>query len=55
MVIGLDGFVQMLLVVAMTFSSLGGLAVASILKYLDNIVKDYTGSVANILTALVSR
>ncbi len=51
----LDSFIQILLVVAMSFSSLGGLAVASILKYLDNIVKEYTGSVANILTAIVSR
>ena len=32
-----------------------GIVVASILKYLDNIVKEYTGSVANILTAVLSR
>ena len=51
----MSGIVQLLLVVAVAFSSLGGLAVASILKFLDNIVKEYTGSVANILTAVVSR
>jgi hypothetical protein len=41
--------------VALLFASLGGLVVASILKYLDNIVKEYTGSVANILTAVACR
>ena len=52
---GLNSTVFLIMVVAVTFSSLGGIAVASILKYLDNIVKEYTGSVANIITAVVSR
>jgi len=43
-----------ILVIAVLFASLGGIVVASILKYLDNIVKEYTGSVANILTAVIS-
>ena len=51
----MDNNVLIIMVVAVTFSSLGGIAVASILKYLDNIVKEYTGSVANIITAVVSR
>jgi len=51
---GLNQSVLMIMIVAVTFSSLGGIAVASILKYLDNIVKEYTGSVANIITAVVS-
>lgn len=41
-----------LFVVALLFGSLGGLVVASILKFLDNIVKEYTGSFANILTGV---
>ena len=53
--LGLSNQVLVLLVVAVFFTSIGGIAVASILKYLDNIVKEYTGSVANILTAVVSR
>ena len=32
--------------------SVGGIVVASILKFLDNIVKEYSGSVANVLTAI---
>ena len=44
-----------ILVIAILFASLGGIVVASILKYLDNVVKEYTGSVANILTAVISR
>ncbi len=47
--------VGLFLCVAILFASLGGIVVASILKYLDNIVKEYTGSVANILTAVASR
>jgi len=43
-----------LLAAALFTGSIGGLVVASILKYLDNIVKEYSGSVANIMTALVS-
>ncbi len=45
--------VALLLFVALIFSSIGGMAIASILKYLDNIVKEYTASVANIFTAVV--
>ena len=41
-----------LLAAALFTGSIGGLVVASILKYLDNIVKEYSGSVANIMTAL---
>jgi chromate transport protein ChrA len=33
--------------------SVGGIVVASILKLLDNIVKEYTGNTANILTAVM--
>jgi len=46
--------VLIILVIAVSFASLGGIVVAAILKYLDNIVKEYTSSVANILTAVVS-
>merc|ERR1712168_410817 len=49
-----DPNILFILVVAVLFASLGGIVVASILKYLDNIVKEYTGSVANILTAVIS-
>jgi len=49
-----DSTILMILVIAVLFASLGGIVVASILKYLDNIVKEYTGSVANILTAVLS-
>nr|ACO15724.1 ZK370.7 [Caligus clemensi] len=40
--------------VALTCTSVGGITVASILKYLDNIVKEYTGSFANVITAILS-
>ncbi len=39
---------------AMTIGSCGGLVVAAILKYLDNIVKEYSGNIANIITAVIS-
>merc|ERR1712018_290661 len=52
---GIEEKIMILLVVAVLFTSLGGIIVAAILKYLDNIVKEYTGSVANILTAVISR
>ena len=35
----MSGMLQMLLLVALLFGSLGGLVVAAILKLLDNIVK----------------
>ena len=41
------------MVLALVFSSMGGLVVASILKKLDNIVKEYTGATANMVTALL--
>ena len=47
-----DG-VLVLLVMALVFSSVGGLVVASILKRLDNIVKEYSGATANMVTALL--
>jgi len=53
-VLGLNEQILGLFVVAVLFTSTGGIVIASILKYLDNIVKEYTGSVANILTAVVS-
>ncbi len=51
----MDTSVKWLLFVAMLFSSMGGLAIALILKHLDNIAKEYTGSIANIVTAIASR
>lgn len=44
---------QIILVVAIMCGSIGGIVVASILKLLDNIVKEYAGSTANILTAVL--
>ncbi|XP_059091463.1 uncharacterized protein LOC131886999 isoform X2 [Tigriopus californicus] len=49
----MSGAVFSFFLVALLVSSIGGLVVASILKYLDNIVKEYSGSVANVLTAIV--
>ena len=34
-------------------TSLGGMAVANVLRRLDNVVKEYSASVANIATAVV--
>ena len=45
--------VKILLVAALAFSSVGGLVVANILKKLDNIVKEYSGATANMVTALL--
>ena len=45
--------VIVLLVMALVFSSIGGLLVTSILKKLDNIVKEYSGATANMVTALL--
>ena len=47
--------VMTILVVAIIFSSISGIMVAFILKHLDNIVKDYTVSVSNVVTAIVAR
>ena len=45
--------VIVLLVMALLFSSIGGLVVASILEKLDNIVKEYSSATANMVTALL--
>jgi len=45
--------VQILLVIALLFGSLGGLVVAAILKMLDNVVKEYSSATANIITAIL--
>ena len=42
-----------LVVFAVSFTSLGGMVVASILKMLDNVVKEYSSCIANTLTAIV--
>ena len=47
-----DG-VLVLLVMALVFSSVGGLVVAAILKRLGNIVKEYSVASANIVIALL--
>ena len=44
--------VLVLLCFAMIMGSYGGLIVATILKLLDNIVKEYLGNIANIITAI---
>lgn len=44
---------QLTLFIAIMCGSIGGIVVASILKLLDNIVKEYTGNTANILTAVL--
>ena len=50
---GLSPFLFALYAMSVTFDATGGLFVASILKFLDNVVKEYTGSLANLLTAVV--
>merc|ERR1712008_150798 len=45
--------VQVLLVVALVFGSIGGLVVAAILKRLDNVVKEYSSATANMFTAVL--
>ena len=47
-------FTRGLLTVAVLFGGVGGLITASILKYLDNVVKEYTGNCANILVAVIA-
>ena len=49
-----DTKVQVFVVLGLMFSSVGGLVVASILKKLDNVVKEYSSATANIFTALIS-
>ena len=46
--------VQLFLVLGLTFSSIGGLVVAAILKRLDNVVKEYSSATANMFTAVLS-
>jgi drug/metabolite transporter (DMT)-like permease len=50
---GVDTRVQGLLVVAILFGSVGGLVVATILKRLDNVVKEYSSATANMFTAIL--
>ena len=45
--------VQVLLVMALMFGSVGGLVVATILKRLDNVVKEYSSATANMFTAVL--
>jgi len=47
------GVVQLAVVGGMLSSSLGGMAVANVLRRLDNVVKEYSASVANIATAVL--
>ena len=47
------GLVQLSVVGGMLSSSLGGMAVANVLRRLDNVVKEYSASVANIATAIL--
>ena len=50
---GVSTRVQVLLVVALVFGSVGGLVVAAILKRLDNVVKEYSSATANMFTAVL--
>ena len=45
--------VQVSLVGCILSSSVGGMAVANILRRLDNVVKEYSASMANIATAVL--
>ena len=45
--------VYMMLCFSMVITSCGGIVIATILKFLDNIVKEYSGSMANVITAIV--
>lgn len=47
------GRVQVLFAVALLFASVGGIVVAAILKMLDNVVKEYSGAVANLGSAVL--
>merc|ERR1712106_834738 len=50
---GVSTRVQVLLVAALVFGSVGGLVVAAILKRLDNVVKEYSSATANMFTAVL--
>ena len=43
----------LLLLLALLSHSIGGMVVASILKHLDNVVKEYSYSLANIFCAII--
>ena len=45
--------VQVSVVLGLLFSSLGGLVVAAILKKLDNVVKEYSYAIANLISAVL--
>ena len=49
---GTPGYLLQLYLFALTCDATGGLVVASVLKHLDNIVKEYSGAAANVLTAV---
>lgn len=51
--IGMPLQLQVVLVLAVFFAGVGGIMVATILKHLDNVVKEYTAYCANIATAVV--
>ncbi|XP_040567230.1 uncharacterized protein [Lepeophtheirus salmonis] len=53
-IINMDRSVLIFYIAALSCGSIGGITVASILKYLDNIVKEYTGSFGNVITAIIS-
>ena len=46
--------VKLFLVLGLLFGSVGGLVVAAILKKLDNVVKEYSTTTANMFTAIIS-
>ena len=46
--------VKLFLTLGLLFSSVGGLVVATILKKLDNVVKEYSSVTANMFTAVIS-
>ena len=46
--------VKLFLVLGLLFGSIGGLVVAAILKKLDNVVKEYSTTTANMFTAIIS-
>lgn len=50
----MDAWICFLFFFSVTVSSLGGLLTAAILKRLDNVVKEYTGNMANVVTAISS-
>ncbi len=45
--------IYLLFLLAVLIGSVGGLVTAAILKFLDNIVKEYAGNLANVVTAAI--